>query len=93
MAVTSVVTVFVVRMSRGGQVARERLGEPFAGILVTDRSSAYNCRAADGTTPAARFFRRAFPDLFETVLPHIEDMPRPRRRNQAMTLTDYGVSL
>jgi transposase len=41
-AVTSLVTVFVVRMSRGGQVARELLGEPFAGILVTDRYSAYN---------------------------------------------------
>jgi transposase len=41
-AVTSLVTVFVVRMSRGGQVARELLGEEFAGILVTDRYSAYN---------------------------------------------------
>jgi transposase len=41
-AVTSLVTVFVVRMSRGGQVARELLGETFAGILVTDRYSAYN---------------------------------------------------
>ena len=41
-AVTSVVTVFVVRMSRGGQVARELLGETCAGILVTDRYSAYN---------------------------------------------------
>src|SRR2546422_5116904 len=41
-AVTSVVTVFVVRLSRGGQVARELLGEEFAGILVTDRSSGYN---------------------------------------------------
>src|ERR687886_1389832 len=41
-AVTSLVTVFVVRMSRGGSVARELLGEPFAGILVTDRYSAYN---------------------------------------------------
>jgi transposase len=41
-AVTSVVTVFVVRMSRGGQVARELLGERFSGILVTDRYSAYN---------------------------------------------------
>jgi transposase len=36
-AVTSLVTVFVVRLSRGGQVARELLGERFAGILVTDR--------------------------------------------------------
>jgi transposase len=41
-AVTSVVTVFVVRMSRGSQVARELLGERFSGILVTDRYSAYN---------------------------------------------------
>jgi transposase len=41
-AVTSLVTVFVVRMSRGGQVARELLGERFRGILVTDRYSAYN---------------------------------------------------
>src|SRR2546421_9234600 len=41
-AVTSLVTVFVVRLSRGGQVARELLGEGFSGILVTDRYSAYN---------------------------------------------------
>jgi transposase len=41
-AVTSWVTVFVVRMSRGGHVARELLGEKFSGILVTDRYSAYN---------------------------------------------------
>lgn len=41
-AVTSLVTVFVVRLSRGGQVARELLGKRFCGILVTDRYSAYN---------------------------------------------------
>jgi transposase len=41
-AVTTWVTVFMVRMSRGGEVARELLGETFAGILVTDRYSAYN---------------------------------------------------
>jgi transposase len=41
-AVTSWVTVFVVRMSRGGHVARELLGETFSGILVTDRYSGYN---------------------------------------------------
>jgi transposase len=41
-AVTSWVTVFVGRLSRGGLVARELLGETFAGILVTDRYSAYN---------------------------------------------------
>jgi hypothetical protein len=47
----------------------------------------FDCHAADGTTPASRFFRRTFPDLFETVLSNIEDLPRPRKRNQAMALT------
>jgi len=41
-AVTRWVTVFLVRLSRGGDRARELLGETLAGILVTDRSSAYN---------------------------------------------------
>jgi transposase len=41
-AVTSWVTVFLVRLSRGAQVARDLLGEGFCGILVTDRYSAYN---------------------------------------------------
>jgi transposase-like protein len=36
-AVTSWGTVFLIRMSRGGQVARELLGEHCSGILVTDR--------------------------------------------------------
>jgi len=47
----------------------------------------FDCRAADGTTPASRFFRRAFPDLFETVLSKIDALPRPRERHQAMALT------
>jgi hypothetical protein len=46
----------------------------------------FDCRAADGTTPASRFFRRRFPDLFETVLSHIEDLPRPRQRHPSMAL-------
>ena len=40
-AVTTGVTVFVIRVSRGGKVARELLGERFWGWLVTDRWSAY----------------------------------------------------
>ena len=36
-AVTAWVPVCVVRLSRGGHVARELLGQTFAGILVTDR--------------------------------------------------------
>jgi hypothetical protein len=44
----------------------------------------FDCRAPDGTTPAARFFRREFPDLFETVLSKINALPRPRKRHQAV---------
>jgi transposase len=40
-AVTTGVTVFVIRLSRGGKVAQELLGERFWGYLVTDRWSAY----------------------------------------------------
>jgi hypothetical protein len=47
----------------------------------------FDCHAPDGTTPAVRFFRRAFPDLFETVLSTINDLPRPRKRHHAMALT------
>lgn len=39
-AATTWVTVFLVRLSRGGDVARELLGATFSGILVTDRWSA-----------------------------------------------------
>jgi len=39
-----------------------------------------DCHAPDGTTPAARFFRRTFPDLFETVVSQVEVLPRPRQR-------------
>jgi transposase len=41
-AVTSLVTVFLIRLSRGGPVARELLGEGFSGLLVTDRYRADN---------------------------------------------------
>jgi transposase len=40
-AVTPAVTVFLVRLSRGSQVAKELLGEAFAGIVVSDRWSGY----------------------------------------------------
>jgi transposase len=41
-AVTTWVTVFLVRLSRGGKVARDLLGTAFDGILISDRFSAYN---------------------------------------------------
>jgi hypothetical protein len=42
----------------------------------------FDGRAADGTTLASRFFKRTFPDLFETVLSHIEVLPRSRQRKE-----------
>jgi transposase len=41
-AATQLVTVFLIRLSRGGQVVQEILGETFQGIVVSDRWSAYN---------------------------------------------------
>jgi hypothetical protein len=47
----------------------------------------FDCRAGDGTTPASRFFRRSFPDLFETAFSHIEALPQPRRRKRQVALS------
>jgi hypothetical protein len=48
----------------------------------------FDCRAAAGTTPAARFFRWAFPDLWESVLSQIDALPLPRQRHQAIVVSD-----
>jgi hypothetical protein len=48
----------------------------------------FDCRAADGTTPASRFFRRSFPDLFESVLSQIDELPLPRQRRQALAASN-----
>jgi hypothetical protein len=44
----------------------------------------FDCRTSDGTTPASRFFKRGFPDLLESVLSQIDDLPWPRQRHQAL---------
>ena len=48
----------------------------------------FDCRAPDGTTPASRFFRRGFPDLFENVLSQVADLPWPRQRHRALAISD-----
>jgi hypothetical protein len=48
----------------------------------------FDCRAADGSTPASRFFRRSFPDLFENVLSQIDALPMPRQRRQDLAVND-----
>lgn len=59
-AATKPVTVFLIRLSRGGKFAREMLGETFQGIVGSDRRSAYNwlpvlgaCKSWGGTQSAA----------------------------------------
>ena len=47
----------------------------------------FDTRAADGTTPAARFFKRVFPDLFETVLANVGALPQPRQRKRLVMLS------
>ena len=47
----------------------------------------FDCQAADGTTPASRFFRRPFPDLFESMLSQIDELPMPRQRRQAIAVS------
>lgn len=41
-AATAMVTVFQIATSRGATIAKQMLGEDFAGFIVTDRWSAYN---------------------------------------------------
>ena len=48
----------------------------------------FDCQATDGTTPASRFFRRSFPDLFESVLSQVDELPMPRQRRQAIAGSD-----
>jgi hypothetical protein len=48
----------------------------------------FDCRTSDGSTPASRFFRREFPDLFEAVLAQIDALPWPRQHRTAVVLSD-----
>lgn len=45
--VTQVGTMFLLRLSRGAQVAKELLSEAFGGIVGTDRWSGYNFLATE----------------------------------------------
>jgi len=66
------------------QMQHNHRGLPLRRSQVWTVLHNFDCWAADGTTPAARFFRRSFPDLFERVLSHIEELPMPRQRRQAL---------
>ena len=66
------------------QMQHNHRGIPTRRYQVWTALHNFDCRAADGTTPAARFFRRSFPDLFESVLAQIDELPMPRQRRQAL---------
>ncbi len=69
------------------QMHHNHRGLPKRRYKVWSALHNFDCRASDGSTPASRFFRREFPDLFETVLAQIEELPRPRKRELAMALS------
>ena len=66
------------------QMQHNHRGLPTRRYPVWTALHNFDCRAADGTTPASRFFRRSFPDLFESVLSQIDALPMPRQRRQAI---------
>jgi hypothetical protein len=66
------------------QMQHNHRGLPLRRYQVWTVLHNFDCRAADGTTPASRFFRRPFPDLFERVLSQIDALPMPRQRRQAL---------
>ena len=70
------------------QMQHNHRGLPTRRSQVWTALHNFDCRAADGTTPAARFFRRSFPDLFESVLSQIDALPMPRQRRQALAVSD-----
>jgi len=69
------------------QMHHNHRGLPTQRYKVWTALHNFDCRAADGTTPGSRFFRKTFPDLFETALANIDALPRSRQRNQALALT------
>jgi len=72
------------RNSYLSQMQHNHRGLPTRRYQVWTALHNFDCRATDGTTPASRFFRRSFPDLFESVLSQIDELPMPRQRRQAL---------
>jgi Family of unknown function (DUF6399) len=66
------------------QMQHNHRGLPTRRYPVWTALHNFDCRATDGTTPASRFFRRSFPDRFESVLSQIDELPMPRHHRQAV---------
>jgi len=69
------------------QMQHNHRGLPMRRCQVWTVLHNFDCQAADGTTPATRFFRRSFPDLFESVLSQLDELPMPRQRRQAIAVS------
>ena len=72
------------------QMQHNHRGLPPRRYQVWTALHTFDGRATDGTTPASRFFRRSFPDLFESVLSKIDALPRPRQRRQVIAASHCG---
>jgi hypothetical protein len=70
------------------QMHHNHRGLPKRRYKVWSALHNFDCRASDSSTPASRFFRREFPNLFETVLSQINELPRARKRQTAIALSD-----
>lgn len=70
------------------QMQHNHRGLPMRRYQVWTVLHNFDCRATDGTTPASRFFRRSFPDLFESVLSKINELPMPRQRRQPIAASN-----
>jgi Family of unknown function (DUF6399) len=68
------------------QMQHNHRGLPTRRYQVWTALHNFDCRATEGTTPASRFFRRSFPDLFESVLSQIDELPRPRPRQRRQAI-------
>jgi hypothetical protein len=69
------------------QMQHNHRGLPKRRYKVWSALYNFDGHASDGSTPASRFFRCEFPDLFENVLAQIDALPRPRERQQAKKLS------
>jgi hypothetical protein len=68
------------------QIEQNQRGVPKHSAKVWIVLPTVDGRAADGTTLATRFVRRAFPALGETVVSQSEVLPRPRPREDEVAL-------
>ncbi len=69
---------------------RRGLGKKKLPVLTVLHN--FELRRQDGTTAAQRFFGIEFPDLFESVLPNINKLPRPRKSRSLKAVVDKAVA-